>query len=323
MMATRASAPGKLALVGEHALIYGYPCIVTAVDIRYTATATKTEDKKIIFELTFAEKKISFSFTLKEFFALEIFPKDIAFVGKAIQNLYTKYKLETGLRIETNSPSASYGLGSSSAITVATIMAVTKENGITLSNKALFEIAYEVTLAVQGKASGFDVASTIYGGTIFYQGGGAIIETLPIKKLPIIIGFSGKKISTTNLIEKVSQLHKNNQTIIDNIFKNSETLVLEAKKYLLTNNWENFGDLLNINQGLLDALGVNTLQLSKQIFAARGHGALGAKLSGAGGGDCMFALITPETRDAVKKAIKNAGGYIVDIKANVEGARIE
>ena len=322
-MTSTASAPGKLALVGEHALIYGYPCIVTSVDLRYTVAATKLEDKNIIFKLNFTEKKPSFSFTLNDFFALETFPKDIAFIAQAMQKLYAKYDFDTGFRIETSSPSASYGLGSSSAITVATIMAVTKEYGISLSNKDLFEIAYEVTLAVQGKASGFDVASTIYGGTVFYQSGGAIIERLSLKDLPIVIGFSGNKISTMNLVEEVFQLRENNQDIIDNIFKNSETLVLEAKKHLLANDWEKFGNLLNINQGLLDSLGVNTLQLSKQIFAAREYGALGAKLSGAGGGDCMFALVTPETRDAVKKAIENAGGYIVDIKANVEGARIE
>jgi mevalonate kinase len=91
---------------------------------------------------------------------------------------------------------------------------------------------------------------------------------------------------------------------------------------MLSGQWNDVGRLADINQGLLDALGVNTLSLARIIFAAREAGALGAKLSGAGGGDCMFAIIGDDA-DRVKKEMTAAGAQIVELDVNAEGARLE
>jgi mevalonate kinase len=80
---------------------------------------------------------------------------------------------------------------------------------------------------------------------------------------------------------------------------------------------------MNFNQGLLDSLGVGSLKLAAMVYAAREAGAAGAKLSGAGKGDCMIALVTPERRAAVASAITAAGGTVIDIPCNVEGLHIE
>jgi mevalonate kinase len=80
---------------------------------------------------------------------------------------------------------------------------------------------------------------------------------------------------------------------------------------------------MNIHQGLLDSLGVNVLPLATLIFASREAGALGAKLSGAGGGDCMFALAPVADHQTLEQAIQNAGGLPVKIAANAPGVRIE
>lgn len=77
------------------------------------------------------------------------------------------------------------------------------------------------------------------------------------------------------------------------------------------------------NQNLLEKLGISTPTLDAMIVAARGAGACGAKLSGAGGGDCMIALADDEHRSAVADAITRAGGQVIDVETGVEGVRVE
>jgi len=88
-------------------------------------------------------------------------------------------------------------------------------------------------------------------------------------------------------------------------------------------NWPRVGELMNINQGLLEALGVNTRELSSLIHACREAGAFGAKLSGAGGGDCMIALIDNQIKVKVGEAITDAGGRVLRVKLGAEGVRDE
>jgi mevalonate kinase len=98
---------------------------------------------------------------------------------------------------------------------------------------------------------------------------------------------------------------------------------VQARTEMLQANWPAVGDLMNIHQGILDGFGVNTPQLANLIFAARSAGALGAKLSGAGGGDCMFALVESDNAVAVASGIEQAGGLPVKFAPHAVGVRIE
>jgi mevalonate kinase len=99
-------------------------------------------------------------------------------------------------------------------------------------------------------------------------------------------------------------------------------VVVAAREAMLAGDWATVGDLVNIHQGLLDSLNVNSPQLANLIFSARDAGALGAKLSGAGGGDCMFAIVDAETRSSVASAIQQEG-TLVEVETGVPGVRIE
>ena len=96
-----------------------------------------------------------------------------------------------------------------------------------------------------------------------------------------------------------------------------------AKVALQTKTWNAFGELMNFDQGILESLGVGSAKLAAMICAARDAGAFGAKLSGAGVGDCMIALAPPDKTQAVKQAISEAGGQVIEIETNVEGVRVE
>ena len=80
---------------------------------------------------------------------------------------------------------------------------------------------------------------------------------------------------------------------------------------------------MDINQGYLESLGVSSNKLAAMIYAARDAGAYGAKLSGAGGGDCIIALASDAKRKAVEKAIAEAGGEALSVKTNASGVTIE
>ncbi len=110
---------------------------------------------------------------------------------------------------------------------------------------------------------------------------------------------------------------------VDRIFLGITKLVEDAKTRILEGDWERVGKLMDFNQEYLRDLGVSSESLETLISAAKKAGSWGAKLSGAGGGDCMIALAPPERQDAVKDAITSAGGQIVEVRANAEGVRIE
>ncbi len=315
------SAPGKLMLFGEHAVIYDKPCIVTAVDIRVYVAVETNENKSIVVSLSNTDQVYETPVgDLLEH--SNSYHKDVSFVMAGVERFYKAHNIREGLRIITYGPKNSFGLGSSSAVTVATLKALGEYFKINLSQRGLFDLAYQSVIDVQGKGSGFDVAAAVHGGTIYFLTGGKTIEPLRVQHIPLIIGYSGKKVRTVNLVNEVQSSFQSYPSILGGVFDIIQLIVEDAKHKLLNEHWDGIGQLSNINQGLLDALGVNTIPLAKIIFAARQAGALGAKLSGAGGGDCMFAIATNKI-DRVKAAMSEAGAQIVEFDINADGARIE
>ena len=294
-MKVKASAPGKLMLFGEHAVVYNYPCIVTTVSPRvYVEIEKASHPLKII--------------------APNV--KNVHFIEETIRKFRTQYGVSNQLLIKTSSDfSSQYGFGSSSAVTVATIVALCKLTGVTMSNQDIFDLGYQVTLSVQGVGSGFDVAAAIYGQTLYFVTGGKVIEPLSIQALPLVIGYSGVKASTPTMVKNLKADFK--------IFEQIKKLVEEAKKNLLRDNYEYLGKLMTDNQRLLRQLGVSTEKLDQMCAAAVDGGAYGAKLSGAGGGDCMIALVPQDKIKQVEILITKVGGEIIRVKNNTQGVQLE
>ena len=316
------SAPGKLMLLGEHAVVYNHPCLVTAVDQRIRATVETLD--VLEFQLEATDVKVTgYKKPLSELGVGDI-PKGSKFVEIAVKNINDKYPLKTGLTITTTSEfSSQFGFGSSSASTVCTIKAVSEILGLNLSNKEIFDLSYKTVLDIQGKGSGFDVAASVFGGTLYFVAGGKVIEPLKSDSLPLIVGYSGVKADTVALINKVKESFANRQDRLNEIYNCIEVLVNDAKDALLKMDWKNFGELMNEDQKYLDKLGVSIGKLNNMIKGALSAGAYGAKLSGAGGGDCMIAVASEDKRQAVEKAINAVGGEVINVKANAEGVRIE
>lgn len=320
-MTVTVSAPGKLMLFGEHAVVYNRPCIVTAVGLRFYVTLEENSGSSITISSSLQSEQYKIS--VADLVHNAVYPDAVSFVLAAIQHVYRKYGIDRGLAVTTQGPERSFGLGSSSAVTVATIKALSELFSLNLSLSEMFDLSYQAVLTIQKRASGFDVAAALYGGTIYFLTGGKTIIPLEVDKLPIIVGYSGKKVSTVNYVAAVNSLYEKHTWAIESIFELINQLTEKAKDKFLASDWITIGEFVNLNQGLLESLGVNTFDLAKLIFAARKAGALGAKLSGAGGGDCMFAIATPNSYDLVKQAITDAGGEIVNFDLNADGVRLE
>lgn len=292
------SAPGKLLLTGEHSVVYGNPCLVVAIDKRIKVTLEKSD-------------KDDWS--------------NSKFIDVAVKIFRATNNLNQALKITVSSDfSANYGLGSSSAVTVATVYGLYK----LLLNKEpdkkdLFAFCYLVVLEVQGVSSGFDIAAAIYGGIIYFVTGGKIIEPIMVEDLPLLVAYSGTKADTMAMVNQVKTQMTDHKTGVNEIFRNITNLVEEGKKALWEKDWVRLGTLMNFNQDYLEDLGVSTEKLDDMISAAKKAGAYGAKLSGAGGGDCMIAVVPEEKRKNIEEAIKSVGGEILDVKVSNEGVKIE
>jgi len=141
--------------------------------------------------------------------------------------------------------------------------------------------------------------------------------------LPLVIGYTGIKADTPSLVRKVAELRKEQTDFVDNIFNLISKIVEEARGIIEKGNLVKLGQLMNLNQGLLNSLGVSSFELEKLIIAARKSGSYGAKLSGAGGGDCLVALVGKAKKSEVEKVIKKKGGKVLHVKTGAEGVRVE
>ncbi|MBI4008686.1 mevalonate kinase [Candidatus Roizmanbacteria bacterium] len=303
-MKIKASAPGKLMIMGEHAVVYGYPCIVTAVD------------KRLYVEVEIIDKNED------EIITPQV--KESRFVLESLAHFKEKFKIKQSVKITTKGDfSHNVGLGSSSAVTVATFKALSELFNAPLSEREVFDLSYKINLRIQGLGSGFDIAIATYGGILYFVTGGKVIEPLIIDFLPLVVGYSGVKADTPFYVRKLAETFRDRKIEMNKIFEKITELVKSAKKSLLDRDFKKLGKLMTKNHLLLQKLGVSIPQLDKMGEAALIAGAYGAKLSGAGGGDCMIALVSEDKRESVEEAIRETGGQIIKVKNNAEGMRIE
>jgi mevalonate kinase len=313
-----ASAPGKLLLFGDHAVVYGYPCIVTAIDQRVFVSVEERDDDLFVF--TGQEK---YQKKLSEVGQGEV-PKDVQFLEAVLAQFLKDYPQKNGVTISTKSDFSSlYGFGSSSAVSVACAKALAALYLVDFTQQQLFELAYQSILDVQKVGSGFDAAAAVWGGTIYYVKPAKIVEQILIKELPLVVGYTGIKVSTSAIVQEVAQAKEKDPQRIERLFQRSTDIVEEAKIKIAASDWTALGHVMNQNQIMLAELGVSSPELYRLIEAAKKAGAMGAKLSGAGKGDCMIALANQEKKKEVEEAINAAKGQVISVQTGAEGVRIE
>lgn len=269
----KTSAPGSLMLFGEHAVLQKNHAISSAIDKRVFVQVKKRSDDIV---------KIQSSLGQIETSRHALTPcKPFTFVIQALlsQNITSGVELEI-----TSEMSPLFGLGTSAAVTVATLKAVTA-----LFDKPIDLLTQSIAVirAVQSRGSGADVAASLHGGTVFYEMEPAQITSLPLD-FDLTVVYSGSKMATPDVINIVLDAQKKRPELYEHLFTAMDKVTLEAKN---ERDLKALGELFNHYQGLLDTLGVNNAALSEIVYKLRMQPEiLGSKISGSGLGDSAIGL---------------------------------
>lgn len=301
------SAPGKVYLFGEHAVVYGMDAICFAINLRTFVTVTPNANINSV-------KIISSIGTTGIDFKIH------PFVSHAIEKMRCLVEINgITLTIKSEIPIGS-GLGSSAAVIVATISALNELYKLNLTKTEIAKYANEVEMKVQGRASPTDTYICTMGGLHFIKS--KDVEALESIDVGIVIGNTNKFSSTKTQVECVKSLYEKYFDIINPIILNIGNLSEIGKQFIIKKDYQSLGTLMNINHGLLDAIGVGSLELSALIYKAREKGAYGAKITGAGGGGCMVAICDRSKTNKIKSALDEFGTAIIT-KPTKEGVRLE
>lgn len=301
-MKIKAFAPGKIILFGEHTVVYKKPAIAVAIDRGVNVELIPRNDDNITVKLDLIDYyKKSQLVNKKLNYKIDSQKKMITDYIYEVINLF---EFEKGFDLTVDIKMyLGAGLGSSAAVTVSTLKAVSLYVNKQIDKKTIAQTAREIEIKIQGAASPIDTSMSTYGGIIFIDENSKLNRIDFNMKLPLIVSNCEISGNTGKLVESVRLKYEKYPTIVGNIFKAMEQIAIDAKVALEKGNSELIGDLMNINQGLLDAIGVNTTELSDMVYKAREYGAKGSKLTGSGGGGCIIAY-TPENSDEIYKHLR-------------------
>ncbi|AGK60558.1 mevalonate kinase [Archaeoglobus sulfaticallidus PM70-1] len=293
-----ASAPGKLFLFGEHAVVYKKKAIVTAINLRCFAKVSKRDEFRISSPL---------GVTGLDF---NIHP----YISHAILRFREVRDIRgADIEIKSQIPPAS-GLGSSSAVTVAVLKALDAEFEAALTNEEIYEMARMVELDVQGIGSGTDPFLSTYGGSWIIPDR----SPLNLGKIHFLIIDSGIKSYTKEMVNGVASLRERYPEVIDAVMDAIGKVSESAIPALENRDYDKIFDLFRINQCLLKAIGVSRREIDEMIAKLEELG-ISAKITGAGGGGCIIGL---GEKDALTKATEIFGNAFF-VKPEKEGVRIE
>lgn len=298
-METMASAPGKTILFGEHAVVYGEPAIAGAVNKRATIKLRESPSDVSIFKSDDLGFEAELDTVAKRYTLKKGKPGIIKYILEILSKYHDHSPIEVDLSLDI--PIGS-GLGSSAAVTVSTLAALFKYHGRKFDKIYLAQKAHEIENSVQGVASPLDTRVSTFGGLIYLSRDKKISKFNTNLKSSFVIGYTSKRGNTGRMVKSVRSLKNRHPKIINSIVKTMGDLTDEAKIAISNKEEYKLGELMNINQGLLDSIGVNTNELSRMVYLARRSGASGSKITGAGGGGSIIACC-PHNQDKVFKAL--------------------
>jgi mevalonate kinase len=319
-----ATAPAKVILAGEHFVVMGKPAIAMAVNLYSRVKVSRIEDSTIHVKST--SLKASGSFQSGKYVP-DTGTVDAAKALEPIQVMVSHMTKRAGLRvqgldieIDSNMPLAA-GLGSSASVAVSLIAALSKLLGMKTSREEIRELAFIPERIVHGKPSGIDQTTATYGGVITFSLEKGFEPVTTRYDVPIVIGNTGIPRSTGEQVMKVRSISLEHPNEFNLVAARAAEISREAREAIKKGELNRLGELMNDNHELLRSLDLSNTKLEELITAARSSGALGAKLTGAGGGGCMIAVVAPGTEDRVAEAIARSGGEPFTVKTDREGVK--
>lgn len=282
-------------LIGEHAVVYGYPAIVAAINQRVSVRVSARSDKMICLDTGITDT------VLCERSHLPVDGK-LRFVTAAV--LAISELAEQGFDLcVTSQINPTLGLGSSAAVTVASLAALSAYSGAENSMQGLHSRALAIVRAIQGRGSGADLAASTYGNVLSYRQPpsaqdipavsgtyDAYVDALPTPP-PLSLQYSGYKTPTSEVLAKISHARHGNEARFDALFARMGTCAETAIAAAQQEQWTEFAHCMTAYQNMMEDLGVSDATLNAMI--ARGKTAMAVKISGSGLGDCVVAMGRP------------------------------
>ena len=297
---TTASAPGKIILFGEHAVVYGRPAL--AVPVTQVRTDVDVTDS-LHAGIQVDAPQVGLHGELR---ALPLTHPLRVVVENVFRALNISALPYLSINIRSTIPVAS-GLGSGAAVSVALIRALSAHFGHPLEDERVNALAYEIEKLHHGTPSGIDNTVITYARPVFFIRGEPIETFQPGTAFTIVIGDTGVPALTKTSVGDVRRLWEADKKRWEKTFTRVEKLTQQATIAIETGRLNRLGALMDQNHALLQAMTVSSPELDRLVLMARAAGAEGAKLSGGGRGGNMIALVKPEKAAQVASALMAAG----------------
>ncbi len=300
--AIRASASGKVILLGEHAVVYGRPAIAIPLS-RLRATATLTPHPG---PFHIQAPAVGIDAPLSDLPPDHPLARIVYLTAEHIRRPLP----DALLRIESDIPVAS-GLGSGAAVSTAIVRALAAWYSVPADPPAVSALVYEVERIHHGTPSGIDNTVIAYERPVYFVRG-QTPEPLPVGAvLHLLVADSGIPSRTREVVGDVRRHWEAEPTRYEMLFDRVAEEVEKAREAIARGDAQALGKRMDANHELLREIGVSAPALDRLVEAARRAGALGAKLSGAGRGGNIVALVDKSTTDRVKEALRTAGAAYV------------
>ena len=309
-MKSIASAPGKVILFGEHFVVYGVKAILCSINKRVTVTAEKTSERKISINSKIGklelepDKPISeINSPLKPFYYL---------ANKAVENK------DTGIHIQIDSEiPLGAGLGSSSACCVAGAAAIFKLFG-NISREEVLKLAIEAERTIFENTSGADCTVCTYGGIMEYDKNKGFKKIQYKPNFQLVIINSNIEHSTQSMVSKVKEFENKNKEEFSKLSNLESKLVEDVLKLVKENKIQEIGQKMNQNQEYLENIGISNNELTSMIKIGQ-ESSFGAKITGSGGGGCIFALTNESNLQNILKKFKDNNYECFSTKIDFKG----
>jgi mevalonate kinase len=311
-----ASAPGKCILLGEHAVVYGYPAIAIALNMRSYCVLEPITESSIQFHIPDYEIHLEFKTVHEMQSDIPTHYRQFANVMDLLTKNYDFQINKISIRIHSELWKGA-GLGSSASTAVAFLYAINEMYELNLSDNQINEFALFMEQTVHGTPSGIDNSICLMGGALVFQK--EIREKLIIPKFPVLITYSGESHDTAKII----QIIRNKQDQLRKKFKKIGEIVEEGIIALKQKDYTHLGNLFNKNHEILSKMGLSTHNIEDIISLSRKNDAYGAKLTGAGVGGSVLTLGELPKLQKIQYLLKKMGYRSTLSCLDYNGGRID
>ena len=297
---TSSSAPGKIILFGEHAVVYGRPALAVPVtQVQATATVSENSRGGIWIEAPNINLSSAISKLAPDHPLAAVINSVFSTLGIARPSACTVY-------LQSTIPVAS-GLGSGAAVSVAIVRALSAYLGRPLTDAQVNGLAFQTEKLYHGIPSGIDNTVITYSRPVYFVKGQPIKTFRVGASFTLVIGDTGISAPTKESVGAVRELHEADPKHWEKVFNQVGEIVWDARQAIERGDTAALGELMDANHALLQEMDVSCEELDRLTEAAHKAGALGAKLSGGGRGGNMIALVLKEKAPAMAETLLAAG----------------